>query len=99
MITCTLRDKKYSIDFVSGRALRELEPAAQMYAKVVRLSELAAKGQPIPDDADRADQHIQIRISDEAGQRAAFAEGRARSGRAVYGHRGRIGARGRDQNR
>ena len=43
MITCTLRDKKYSIDFVSGRALRELEPAAQMYAKVVRLSELAAK--------------------------------------------------------
>lgn len=51
MITCTLRDKKYSIDFVSGRALRELEPAAQMYAKVVRLSELAAKGQPIPDDA------------------------------------------------
>ena len=38
MITCTLRDKKYSIDFVSGRALRELEPAAQMYAKVVHLS-------------------------------------------------------------
>ena len=51
MITCTLRDKKYSIDLVSGRALRELEPAAQMYAKVVRLSELAAKGQSIPDDA------------------------------------------------
>ena len=51
MITCTLRDKKYSIDFVSGRALRELEPAAQMYAKVVRLSELAAKAQSIPDDA------------------------------------------------
>ena len=51
MITCTLRDRKYSIDFVSGRALRELEPAAQMYAKVVRLSELAAKGQTIPDDA------------------------------------------------
>ena len=51
MITCTLRDKKYSIDFVSGRALRELEPAAQMYAKVVRLSELAAKGQTIPEDA------------------------------------------------
>ena len=51
MITCTLRGKKYSIDFVSGRALRELEPAALMYAKVVRLSELAAKGQPISDDA------------------------------------------------
>ncbi len=51
MITCTLRDKKYSIDFVSGRALREMESAAQMYAKVVRLSELAAKGEPIPEDA------------------------------------------------
>ena len=51
MITCTLRDKKYHIDFVSGRALRELEPAAQMYAKVVHLSELAAKGQSIPEDA------------------------------------------------
>ena len=56
MITCTLRDKKYSIDFVSSRALRELEPAAQMCAKVVRLSEVAAKGegrlpgQPIPND-------------------------------------------------
>ena len=43
MITCTLRDKKYSVDFISGRALREMEPAAQMYAKIVHLSELAAK--------------------------------------------------------
>lgn len=51
MITCTLRDKKYSIDFVSGRALREMEPASQMYAKVVHLSEMAAKGQTIPEDA------------------------------------------------
>jgi hypothetical protein len=51
MITCTLSAKKYHIDFVSGRALRELEPAAQMYGKVVHLSELAAKGQPIPEDA------------------------------------------------
>ena len=51
MISCTLLDKKYSIDFVSGRALRELEPAVTMYAKVVHLSELAAKGQEIPDDA------------------------------------------------
>lgn len=51
MLTCTLRDNKYSIDFVSGRALRELEPAAQMYGKVVSLSEKAAKGEVIPDDA------------------------------------------------
>ena len=51
MINCTLRDKRYSIDFVSGRALRELEPAAKMYAKLVHLSELAAKGEAIPEDA------------------------------------------------
>ena len=25
MITCTLGDKKYTVDFVSGRALREIE--------------------------------------------------------------------------
>ena len=27
MITCTLGEKKYTMDFVSGRALREMEPA------------------------------------------------------------------------
>ena len=51
MITCTLGEKKYTIDFVSGRALRELEPAAQMYAKIVRLSQLAVKGGEIPEDS------------------------------------------------
>ena len=51
MITCMLGDKKYTIDFVSGRALRELEPAAQMYAKIVRLSQLAVKGEEIPEDS------------------------------------------------
>ena len=51
MISCTLGDKKYTIDFVSGRALRELEPAAQMYAKVVHIANLAAKGQPVSEDA------------------------------------------------
>ena len=51
MISCTLGDKKYTIDFVSGRALRELEPAAQMYEKVVHIANLAAKGQPVQEDA------------------------------------------------
>ena len=51
MISCTLGEKKYTIDFVSGRALRELEPAARMYAKVVQIAGLSAKGQPIPEDA------------------------------------------------
>ena len=51
MITCTLGEKKYTIDFVSGRALRELEPAATMYAKIVHVSQMAVKGQEVPEDA------------------------------------------------
>ena len=38
MITCTLGEKKYTVDFVSGRALREMEPAAKTYGKLVRMS-------------------------------------------------------------
>ena len=48
MITCTLKDKKYTVDFVSGRALREMEPAAKMYAHIVALSNAAVKGEDIP---------------------------------------------------
>ena len=51
MITCTLNGKKYTVDYITGRALREMEPAAQMYAKIVHLSELAAKGKEVPKDA------------------------------------------------
>ncbi|MEA5015296.1 MAG: hypothetical protein VB099_12105 [Candidatus Limiplasma sp.] len=47
MVTCHLREKTYHVDFISGRALREIEPAAKMYAKVVKLSEIAAKGEKI----------------------------------------------------
>ena len=50
MITCTLKDKKYAVDFISGRALREMEPAAKMYAKIVALSNAAVKGGEIPQD-------------------------------------------------
>ena len=50
MITCTLKDKKYAVDFVSGRALREMEPAAKMYAKIVVLSNAAVKGEEIPQE-------------------------------------------------
>jgi len=49
MITCTLGDKKYSVDFVTGRALRELEPAAKMYNRVLAISNAAVKGEIIPD--------------------------------------------------
>ena len=37
MISCTLNNQKYTIDFVSGRALREMEPAAKMYGRIVAL--------------------------------------------------------------
>jgi len=47
MVTCTLADKKYSVDFISGRALREMEPASKMYGKLVSLSKAAVDGQDV----------------------------------------------------
>ena len=50
MITCTLKEKKYTVDFISGRALREMEPAGKMYSRIVALSNAAVKGETIPED-------------------------------------------------
>ena len=50
MITCTLNGKKYTVDFITGRALREMEPAAKMYSRIVALSNAALKGES-PQDA------------------------------------------------
>ena len=50
MISCTLNEKKYTVDFVSDRALREMEPAAQMYGRIVAISNAALKGE-VPEDA------------------------------------------------
>ena len=50
MITCTLGEKKYSVDFISGRALREMEPAAKMYGKIIALSNAAVKGETITEE-------------------------------------------------
>ena len=50
MITCSLNNHKYTVDFVSGRALREMEPAAQMYGRIVAISNAALKGE-VPEDA------------------------------------------------
>ena len=47
MITCTLGDKKDTVDFVSGRALREIEPAMKMYTRISAISEAAVKGEEI----------------------------------------------------
>ena len=49
MITCTLGEKKYAVDFISGRALREMEPAAKMYGRVVSIANAAARGEPLPE--------------------------------------------------
>ena len=49
MITCTLGDKKYSVDFITGRALRELEPALSMYSKIVQVSAAAMQGEAVPE--------------------------------------------------
>lgn len=49
MITCTLGGQKYTVDFVSGRALREIEPAAKMYGRIVALSNAAIKGEMLAD--------------------------------------------------
>ena len=50
MITCTLGEKKYTVDFISGRALREIEPATKMYARIQRMAKQAADGEEISDD-------------------------------------------------
>ena len=44
MISCTLNNRKYTVDFITGRALREMEPAAKMYSRIVALSNAALKG-------------------------------------------------------
>ena len=49
MITCTLGAQKYTVDFISVRALREMEPAAKMYSRIVTISNAAVKGEPIPE--------------------------------------------------
>ena len=49
MITCTLNNQKYTVDFITGRALREMEPAAKMYGRIVALSNAAIKGE-VPED-------------------------------------------------
>lgn len=49
MVTCTLNGKEYRIDFVTGRALREIEPAAKMYSRVVAISNAAINGGDLSD--------------------------------------------------
>ena len=47
MITCTLNGKKYTMDFVTGRALREIDAAADMYRRLVQITEAAGQGKDV----------------------------------------------------
>lgn len=50
MISCELNGKKYSIDFVSGRALREIDDAANMYLRLQQITADAVSGKAVSDD-------------------------------------------------
>ncbi len=44
MISCTMNEKKYTMDFVTGRALREIDDAADMYRRLVQITTDASEG-------------------------------------------------------
>lgn len=52
MITCKLNDKTYTVDFISGRALREIEPALKMYGSIINAANAAAKGEAVEESTD-----------------------------------------------
>ena len=51
MITCKLRDKTYSVDYITGRALREIEGAQKMLAIAKRITDKIVAGEE-PDAED-----------------------------------------------
>ena len=55
MITCTLGEKKYCVDFVTGRAVREMGPAIEMYGRIMRDSERARQGAAVEENISIAD--------------------------------------------
>lgn len=62
MITCTLGDKKYAVDFISGRALREMEPASQMYARMVKIAKAAGEGEELPEDPATVSEALDVMV-------------------------------------
>ena len=56
MITCTLGEKRYSVDFISGRALREMGPAWDMYARLSAVASDAVAGKASKQANDGGDQ-------------------------------------------
>lgn len=47
MITCTLNGKEYHIDFVSGRALREIGDAQKAMDSIMQAEKALSNGEPI----------------------------------------------------
>lgn len=50
MITCKLGKKEYSVDFVSARVLREMQPALDAYGQINAAIQAAAKGEAQPEN-------------------------------------------------
>ena len=55
MITCKLGERQFTLDFVTGRALREIDPALKMYARIAKVSSAAAEGVPVEDETSIAE--------------------------------------------
>ncbi|MBR1565639.1 MAG: hypothetical protein IJ649_02645 [Oscillospiraceae bacterium] len=53
MITCKLGEKTYHIDFVSGRALREIDAASKMYNRILKMTDQVTQGET-PEDVNKA---------------------------------------------
>ena len=60
MITCKLGKKEYHIDFVSGRALREMGSAMEMYRKTMAAAEALEKGEMPKDMPNPADVYDEL---------------------------------------
>lgn len=50
MISCQLGDKKYTVNTVTGRALREIGPASDMYVRLSKIGQNAENGTENADD-------------------------------------------------
>lgn len=62
MITCTLNGKEYHIDFVSGRALREIGEAEEMYTRITHITEKALKGEDVGGDAPKIEDALDVMV-------------------------------------
>jgi hypothetical protein len=47
MISCELNGKKYTMNFVTGRALREIDDASNMYLQLMQITQDAAAGKDV----------------------------------------------------